>query len=345
MAGVAREAMSTLTMRDIARSLDVSVATVSKVLRGHLDISGQTRERVLARVKELDYRPNLRARSLATGRSNLIGLIVPDLLHPFFAEAAKALSSVLKESGYYVIISSSEEQSTLEEREIEQYLAQRLDGLIIASCSPSPAKFQYLKEQRVPFVLIDRRFSGFRANYVGINDVAAGRMATAHLLSIGCKRVAHIRGPEVTTATQRFEGYRQALIAEGLPFNPDLVQTSTTTDVDAPRKGYAAMKQLLKKGRPDGVFCSSDPIAIGALDAILDSGFQIPKDIALVGCGNLHYDASLKVSLSSIDQQVRKIGIRAAKLLLQVIETKNFVNVSQSILQPSLIIRDSSSRK
>jgi LacI family transcriptional regulator len=140
---------------------------------------------VLARVKELDYRPNLRARSLATGRSNLIGLIVPDLLHPFFAEAAKALSSVLKESGYYVIISSSEEQPTLEEREIEQYLAQRLDGLIIASCSASPAKFQYLQEQGVPFVLMDRRFSGFRANYVGINDVAAGRMATAHLLSIG----------------------------------------------------------------------------------------------------------------------------------------------------------------
>jgi LacI family transcriptional regulator len=115
--------------------------------------------------------------------------------------------------------------------------------------------------------------------------------------------------------------------------------------VDAPRKGYAAMKQLLKKVRPDGVFCSSDPIAIGAMDAILDSGFQIPEDIALVGCGNLHYDASLKVSLSSIDQQVRKIGIRAAKLLLQVIETKNPLNVSQSILQPSLIIRDSSTRK
>jgi LacI family transcriptional regulator len=121
-------------MKDIARDLGVSVITISKVLRNHPDVGDETRERVLARVKELDYRPNLAARSLVTGRTYLVGLVVPDLLHPFFAEIAKSLSDVLRGSGYYLIVSSSEEDPELEEEEINQLLARRLDILIIASC-------------------------------------------------------------------------------------------------------------------------------------------------------------------------------------------------------------------
>ena len=121
-------------MKDIARDLGVSVITISKVLRNHPDVGDETRERVLARVKELDYRPNLAARSLVTGRTYLVGLVAPDLLHPFFAEIAKSLSDVLRESGYYLIISSSEEDPNLEEQEINHLLARRLDMLIVASC-------------------------------------------------------------------------------------------------------------------------------------------------------------------------------------------------------------------
>ena len=121
-------------MKDIARDLGVSVITISKVLRNHPDVGDETRERVLARVKELDYRPNLAARSLVTGRSYLVGLVVPDLLHPFFAEIAKSLSEALRASGYYLIISSSDEDPDLEEQEISQLLARRLDTVIIASC-------------------------------------------------------------------------------------------------------------------------------------------------------------------------------------------------------------------
>ena len=124
----------TVRMKDIARDLGVSVVTVSKVLRNHSDISEETRERVLARIKELDYRPNLAARSLVTGRSYLVGLVVPSLLHPFFAEVAKAISETLRQHGYYLIISSSEEEPELEEQEIDHLLERRLDTLIIASC-------------------------------------------------------------------------------------------------------------------------------------------------------------------------------------------------------------------
>src|SRR3954470_4150946 len=121
-------------MKDIAKDLGVSVITISKVLRNHPDIGDETRERVLARVKELDYRPNFAARSLVTGRSYLVGLVVPDLLHPFFAEVAKSLSDVLRKNGYYLIVSSSEEDPDLEQQAVDHLLARQLDTLVIASC-------------------------------------------------------------------------------------------------------------------------------------------------------------------------------------------------------------------
>src|ERR1700738_5725297 len=142
-------------MKDIARDLGVSVVTISKVLRDHPDVGEQTRERVLARVKELDYRPNLAARSLVTGRTYLVGVVVPDLLHPLVAEIAKSLSDILRESGYYLIISSSEEDPNLEEQEINHLLARRLDTLIIASCRSNVELFLRIEKQKTPYVLVD----------------------------------------------------------------------------------------------------------------------------------------------------------------------------------------------
>jgi LacI family transcriptional regulator len=157
-------------MKDIARDLGVSVITISKILRNHPDVGDETRERVLARVKELDYQPNLTARSLVTGRSYLIGLVVPDLLHPFFAEIAKSISDVLKESGYYLIVSSSEEDPDLEEQEINHLLARRLDTLIVASCRSTVDLFFRIEKQRTPYVLVDRCLPGLSANFVGVDE-------------------------------------------------------------------------------------------------------------------------------------------------------------------------------
>src|ERR1041384_8509511 len=167
----------TARLKDIARDLGVSAVTVSKVLRNHPDIGGETRERVLARVKELDYRPNQAARSLVTGRTYLVGLVVPDLLHPFFAEIAKSLSDGLRESGYYLIISSSEEDPNLEEQEINHLLARRLDTLIIASCRSTVDLFFRIEKQQTPYVLIDRSLPGLAANFVGVDDDAVGMLA------------------------------------------------------------------------------------------------------------------------------------------------------------------------
>ena len=207
-------------MKDIADYLGLSVVTVSKVLRDHPDIGEKTRERVLQRVKEVNYEPSILARSLVTGRSFLVGLIVPDLLHPFFAEIAKGLSSTIRSKGYSLIVSSSEEDPDMEQREIRHLRARRLDALVIASTRSEVASSDPLFEKDEIVVFIDRQLSGPAANYVGTDDIAAGRIATEHLINIGCKRIAHIRGRDNSTGVHRFEGYRRALKAHNLPATP-----------------------------------------------------------------------------------------------------------------------------
>src|ERR1035441_6491455 len=193
-------------LKDIAKDLNLSVVTISKVLRGHPDISQETRKRVLKRMKELNYRPNLAARALVTGRSSIAGLVVPDLVHPFFGQVAKGLSNGLRKKGYSLVLSSSEDDPELERQEIEQLLARRVDVLIVASTQSTLETFHRLKEQKVPYVLIDRKFDGLVANFVGVDDRAVGELATAHLIDAGCRRIAHIGGPNVSTALGRLEG-------------------------------------------------------------------------------------------------------------------------------------------
>ena len=335
-----------IRMKDIADDLGLSVVTVSKVLRDHPDIGEETRERVLRRVKELDYQPNMLARSLVTGRSYLVGLIVPDLLHPFFAEVAKALSSGIRSKGYSLIVSSSEEDQELEQREIRHLQARRLDALVIASMRNDAKDFQRMAKSDEPFVLIDRDLPGLSGNYVGTDDEAAGRIATEHLIRIGCSRIAHIRGRENSTGTGRFEGYRKALLAHGIKYSERYVISRSRVDTQSMREGAQAMQALLNcQTKPDGVFCYNDPMAIGAMNTILDAGLRIPEDIALIGCGNLHYDSCLRVPLSSIDQRSAQIGQRAAELVLSLIESKQRQRPRHCILEPALVARASTQRR
>lgn len=333
-------------MKDIARDLGVSVVTISKVLRDHPDVGDETRERVLARVKELDYRPNIAARTLVTGRTYLVGLVVPDLLHPFFAEIAKSISAALRESGYYLIVSSSEEDPDLEEQEINQLLARRLDTLIVASCRSTVELFFRIEKQKTPYVLIDRSLPGLSANFVGVDDEAVGIMATQHLIDMGCRRIAHIRGPETSPGIQRLEGYKRALGQSGLRIVDDYVITECKGDVETRQRGATAMRQLLMlKPRPDGVFCFNDPLAMGAMHHVLDQGLRIPEDVAIIGCGNLHYDDSLRVPLSSIDQHSQRIGEEAARVTLSILNSKIPPKKANIVLEPELVVRASTERR
>jgi LacI family transcriptional regulator len=336
----------TVRMKDIARDLGVSVVTVSKVLRNHSDIGVETRERVLKRVKELNYRPNLAARALVTGRTATVGLIVPDLVHPFFAEVAKGISRVLRKKGYSVVISSSEEDVELEKQEIDQLVARQVDALFLALAQTETAAVSRLLEQRIPFVLIDRAVRGLDANFVGIDDREAGRLAVKHLVEQGCRRIAHIRGPEVSTAVGRVEGFREALAEEGIFLPPAYIVRGTHGDDAAHLSGYASMRQLLRLSpRPDAVFCYNDPMAMGAMKAILEAGLHVPADIAVVGCGNVTYAGLLRIPLSSIDQASTAMGERAARLALSLIESKLQPKPKSVLLTPTLIVRASSCKR
>lgn len=332
----------TIRMKDIAKDLGLSVVTVSKVLRDHPDIGEETRRRVLKRVKELDYEPNILARSLVTGRSFLVGLIVPGLIHPFFAEVARALSKAIVGKGYSLIVSSSEEDPALEAREIRHLLARRLDALVIASSGTDVELFRRMRAQSQPFVLIDRTFEGFEADFVGIDDVTAGRIATEHLIQMGRRHIAHISGRENSTGQRRREGYLQALRAHNIPIRDELLINRDYVDIDSQQQGSEAMQQLLRcSPRPDAVFCHNDPIAMGAMNVILEAGLRIPQDIALVGCGNLHYDDWLRVSLTSVDQRAHLIGQRAGEILLAMVEGREWPAAQSVILEPELVIRAS----
>jgi len=332
-------------LKDIAKDLGLSVVTISKVLRHHDDIGDETRERVLARVKELNYRPNLAARSLVTGRSYLIGLVVPDLLHPFFAEVAKAISTALRKKGYSLIISSSEEDPELEEQQIDHLLGRQLDALIVASSRKTGEPSRRVENQVTPYILIDREFVGFPASFVGIDDEAAGILATDHLIAVGCERIAHIRGPEISPGIRRFEGYKKSLAQHGMQFHAEYVVAERTADVQSRQQGAEGMRRLLSvQPPPDGVFCYNDPMAMGAIDTTLEAGLNVPRDIAIIGCGNLHYDDSLRVPLSSIDQQSQQIGERSARLAMSIIAAKTPPRRRRIILDPSLVVRASTAR-
>jgi LacI family transcriptional regulator len=333
-------------LKDIARDLGLSTVTISKVLRDHSDISEETRKRVLKRMEELHYQPNFAARALITGRTYTLGLVVPDLLHPFFAQVAKAISSGIRGQGYSLMITSSEEDPQLEQQEIEQLLARRVDALLIASAQWTVESFRRIEEQRVPYILIDRRFVGLPANFVGVDDEAVGLLATNHMIEQGCQRIAHIRGPETSTALGRVEGYKRALSAHRMPPLPGhIISIGTSGDDRGEPGGYEAAKKLLASTpRPDGIFCFNDPIAMGAMRAILDAGLRIPEDIAVMGCGNVSYSGFLRVPLTSIDQDSAAIGRKAAELALVLVEAKEIMHPKTELLVPRLVVRASTMR-
>jgi len=334
-------------LKDIARDLGLSTVTISKVLRGHSDIGEETRKRVLKRMEELHYRPNLAARALITGRTYTIGLVVPDLLHPFFAQVAKAISAAIRGQGYSLIITSSEEDPELEQQEIEQLLARRVDAILIASAQWTVESFRRIEEQSIPYVLIDRSFVGLPANFVGVDDEAVGHLATNHMLEQGCRGIAHIRGPETSTALGRLEGFKRALSEHGLsPLPEHIVSIGISGDDRGEPGGYEAAKKLLATDpRPDGIFCFNDPIALGAMRAVLDAGLRIPEDIAVMGCGNLSYSDFLRVPLSSVDQDSAAIGRHAAELALQLVGSKEMVRPKTELVTPRVVVRASTLRK
>lgn len=286
--------------------------------------------------------------SKATARpasSKVAGLIVPDLIHPFFAELAKGLSAELG-AAFSLVVASTEEKIDVERRQIEDLLARGVDALFIASVQTRPGSFRRIQEREIPVVLVDRRVAGWQGHFVGMDDRRIGQLATEHLIEIGCRRIGHIAGADVSTARDRLEGYRHTLSRHRLPTSRELTVTRSHGDHLGDLSGYRAMRRLLRlRRRPDGVFCNNDPTAMGAMRAILEAGLDVPGDIAVVGCGDVHYAKFLRVPLTSVAQQPDAIGRRAAELASSEVAGKRRRPPTTVLLAPRLQIRQSTARE
>ena len=329
-------------MKDIAEVLGVSIVTVSKALRNHPDIAVETRDKILARVKELNYRPNLMARSLVTGHSELVGLVVPDLVHPFFGEIAKALSAELRQHNFFLIVSSSDGDPALEQAEIEHLMAYRLDSLVVASCQPTSANLSRVPQQGTPLILLDRAYSDLDTHFVGSDDYKIGVLATKHLISTGRTRIAHLRGPANSVGNSRLQGFLDTMQQHGLPV-PENYISAIPKDSIQRKNGHVAIKRMLElKSPPQAVFCFNDAVALGAMEGAAAAGVRVPQDLAIIGSGNYHFNDTLRVPLSSIEQGSAAMGKRLAQLVLEIVASKGKLAPTQTILKPKLVIRESS---
>jgi LacI family transcriptional regulator len=327
-----------VTLEDIARALNVSKMTVSRAINNHPEISSETRARILATAQKMNYRPNQFARALMTKQSYLIGIVVPDLMHSYFAEICRGVEAHARPVGYQNLICSTDEEPRKEMDEIEALLS-RTDGLIVASAlSAGEAKFyKRLISDGAKIVLIDRVLEGLRCSAVTTDDVQVGRLATEHLISLGHRKIGHLRGPDVSTALKRLQGYRQAMSKARLKA---LVHDCGFTETD----GYAAMQKWIASGElPSAIFAGNDPAAIGAMAAANEAGLKVPNDVAFVGAGSIHYGDMLRVPLTTVSWSKAEMGQAAARLLLELIDGKK--KVRTITVPPELIIRPSSNHR
>jgi LacI family transcriptional regulator len=263
-------------------------------------------------------------------------------MHSFFAEVSTGLSRYLSPHGYQTVLTNSDESPEREVGQIGMLLSRHVDGLVIASSQDNwqagmpPA----LRDGKIPYVLIDRQPDMEGINYVGTRDLELGMLATEHLIQQGCRRVAHVGGPRTPHSRMRLLGYQKILAKYGRGFDPEYLAVGGNNDND----GYRAARQLLSlKYPPDGVFCYSDPVAIGLIKAILEAGLRVPQDIAVIGAGNVHYSDLFRVPLSTVDQGSSRIGEIAAEILLESIESKAPPG-RVVLLEPKVVVRESSRR-
>jgi LacI family transcriptional regulator len=327
------------TIQDIAEDLGLSAMTISRALNGHPDVKEETRRRVMERARELNYRPNRWARSLVTRRSHMIGVVIPDISYTFFSEIVGGVQDALEPEGYTLILCNSAGDPERERREVDMLVGSRTEGLIVASSMPfeDASYFAALRSEGVPYVLIDRVFEDLDCPRVKADDREAGRMLVRHLVSLGHKRIAHIRGPRVSTAIERYEGYMEAMRAAGLQIrDTDIEQGGFTFDA-----GLAAMQRLLARNpRPPAIFGANDPCAMGALRACRQAGLRVPQDVSIVGVGAVEADFLPEPFLTTIEWSRREMGALAGRLLLEAIRGGEPAQ-REYVLRPSLIVRRS----
>lgn len=318
--------------------------TVSRVVNGSSRVRPETRRRVEQAIVELDFVPNSLARGLMSSRTGTLGLIVPDIVNPFFAMVVRGAETVARRARYRLLLCNSESDLGLERQYVEDMIAHRVEGLLIAPVGDqSKTNLMPVVRRKFPVVLIDRSVAGLPCDLVQTDSIAGATRMMSHLISIGHRRIAAIMEPDnVSTARDRLKGYSDALKVAGLKMDPQLI---IRTSADRPG-GYGAMQQILGlQPRPTAVFAVNNMTALGAMQAIRDRGLVVPRDIALVCFDDVEHLAVLSPFLTVVNQPTEMLGTLAAELLLSRIGVDDGGARRQVTLQTELLVRESCGAK
>ncbi|MFI3248742.1 MAG: LacI family DNA-binding transcriptional regulator [Rikenellaceae bacterium] len=327
--------MKRITIKDIAQHLTISVSTVSRALTDDKNIRQETKDRVKEAAQKLGYKPNPVATNLKYGRTNTVGVIVPEMTTPFASLVISGIQSVFHDLGIKVIIAESNE-SWEEEREnlktMEKFM---VDGIIISPCDCNRNREEYLELLRhgMPIVFYDRIPHKMNVSQVVVDDYIKSFFLVEHLIRSGRRRIVHLHGPDyVYNSFERAKGYRDALTKFGIEHDKNLVLMSGLSFVD----GSAAADQLLESGIEfDALFAFTDTLAIGAMNRLRDCGKKIPKDVAIASFSGTVLSTIVHPQLTTIEPPLKQIGEEAAKLLLEKI--KNSDSPTRSIVLDALI--------
>lgn len=327
-----------LTLRDIARLVGVSHTTVSRVLNKDPRVRPQTAKKVLAVVAAQQYRPDGLARRFARGRSNLIGLMVSDVKNPFYSELARGIEDQAKKQGYLVIICSTDDHVETLALYTETIIGVGVDGLILASVTLGDPTVQRLVKEGFPVVMVNRHLKNEIGDYVVIDNCKGAQQLINHLIKNGYRDIAIITGPDhMSTSVERLEGYQLAMQENGIALKRNSIQHVKFSR----REGFkAALKILGKKDRPEAIFGCNDYIALGVMDAARHLHLRVPGDLAVVGFDDTEFARSVR--LTTVSQRQYDMGDLAVQILLESIEKKHEGVSRRIVLDPKLILRESS---
>lgn len=333
--------MQQITIKALARELNLSVSTISKALRDSHEISPATKSRVLQLAARLDYQPNPYASSLRGKKSRNIGIVIPEVADSFFSLAINGIDATVKEKGYHSIICLTHEDFKNEQAILKELQNGRVDGVLmsVSSETTSGKHIRTLMEQHVPVVLFDRVLADVPAVKVITDDAASSYNATRHLLLNGCKRIAFIGlSQQLSISGDRQRGYVNAL--QELSISPKHILTSTPDT----KKNLAAIKKLLRqKDRPDGIVAAVEKLAPLVYQACAQLSLRIPQDVKVVCFSNLELAGLLHPSLTTVTQPAFEMGKKAAEVLLRLLDGKPVQKGDMQVVIPSKLVgRDSS---
>jgi LacI family transcriptional regulator len=332
---------SMATMKDIARQAGVSITTVSHVLNETRFVSEKVQNRVLQAMKELDYQPNILARGLRRGKSHTLGLIVPDVTNPYFAEIARSVEDACAAQGYGVILCNSDSRRERQKNAVEVLASNRVGGLILVNVGMTRREAAIFENLEIPLVMLDREIPGFPVDSIQVDNALGGRQATEHLLSLRHRHIACLGGPsQVSPSSDRVKGYVQALKDAGIEMDPDLIFRGDFT----PEGGYRCAQRMMarKKPLPTALFACNDLMAFGAITAFCENRLRIPEDISVVGFDDIRLASYFNPALSTVAQPRQEMGHMAVSLLLERMNQGDNTPNKQVLLKTELRVRESS---